>query len=51
MPLSKDKRLFVRLESELHDKAHAKAAADGIKLSEVIRRLLLKWLRGEVNPS
>lgn len=45
----KERRLAVRLEEEQHRKAHEKAANQGMTLSDVIRRLINKWLKGEID--
>lgn len=39
-----EERLFVRIDKELKTKAIAKAKAEGLKLSDVIRKLLSQWL-------
>jgi antitoxin component of RelBE/YafQ-DinJ toxin-antitoxin module len=47
----KEKRVTVKLEEELHTQAFEKAEKKGMTLSEVIRRLLKRWLKGEVDVS
>lgn len=36
------------LEEELHRKAMAKAVRQGKKLSDIVQKLLEKWVNGEV---
>jgi antitoxin component of RelBE/YafQ-DinJ toxin-antitoxin module len=43
-----ERRLAVKLEADLHSQAHKQAQRQGLTLSDVIRRLLSKWLKGEV---
>ena len=47
-PIRKPERLHLRLEPDLRERAMDKAARKGLTLSEVIRRLLKKWVEGEV---
>ena len=40
-----DERLRIRLPSELKTAAMAKAKAEGLTLSDVLRRLLAEWVK------
>jgi hypothetical protein len=41
----KTKRFFVRIDPDLHQAAHARAAKQGHTLSDVIRALLIWWIK------
>ncbi len=45
-----EERLFVRIDEELKAKAMAKAKAEGLKLSAIIRRLLKQWVEEKEKP-
>lgn len=42
------KRIVVRTPFDLHRAVLAKAAAEGLSLSDIIRTWLSMWLRGEL---
>jgi predicted HicB family RNase H-like nuclease len=42
------KRFVIRTPLDLHREALAKAAAEGLSLSDIIRTWLSMWLRGEL---
>lgn len=42
------KRLVIRTPLDLHRAVLAKAASEGLTLSEIIRAWLVAWLRGEL---
>lgn len=44
-PNKKDKQINIRLAHEISDALHAKAMSEGRSIGEVIRGLLLKWLK------
>jgi len=45
----KERRITLWINDELHRQVKAHAALQGLSMSEVVRRLLTLWLRGEVD--
>jgi predicted HicB family RNase H-like nuclease len=43
------KKIMVRMPKELHDAVNAKAERELRPVAAVVRRLLEKWLRGEID--
>jgi predicted HicB family RNase H-like nuclease len=46
--MANGKRFVIRTPLELHRAVLAKAAAEGLSLSDIVRTWLSMWLRGEI---
>ena len=47
----KETRFVVRADPDFHRQVKVKAAQEGVDISQVIRNLLARWVRGELKVS